>query len=210
MKTQRSILAWVMVALTFVALAPVARAQPLSEDEALKLGTEAYIYGYPLVTMEMTRRVMTNAAEPKGNHAPMGQFYLSRTYPDASFRDVTAPNADTLYSTAWLDLSKEPYIFSLPEQKDRYYLMPMLDGWTNVFQVPGKRTTGDKAQKYAITGPGWKGELPDGVTELKSPTNMVWIIGRTYCTGTPEDYKAVHELQDQYSLVPLSAFGKPY
>ena len=88
--------------------------------------------------------------------------------------------------------------------------MPMLDGWTNVFQVPGKRTTGDKAQKYAITGPNWKGELPDGVKEYKSPTSMVWILGRTYCTGTPEDYKAVHALQDQYSLVPLSAYGKPY
>src|SRR5262245_35271329 len=180
---------------------PTAHAQ-VSDEEAVAIATEAYIYGYPLVTMEMTRRVMTNAAEPKDNHAPMGQFYLKRTYPDASFRDVTAPNADTLYSVAWLDLSKEPYIFSLPDQKDRYYLMPMLDGWTNVFQVPGTRTTGDKAQKYAITGPGWKGKLPEGVKQLKSPTNMVWILGRTYCTGTPEDYKACHAVMDKYDLRP--------
>jgi uncharacterized protein (TIGR03000 family) len=182
----------------------------LSEEEARKLATEAYIFGYPLVTMEMTRRVMTNAAEPKDNHAPVGQFYNSRTYPDASFRDVTAPNADTLYSTAWLDLSKEPYVLSLPDEDKRYYLMPMLSGWTDVFQVPGTRTTGTKAQTYAITGPGWKGELPEGVTEYKSPTNMVWILGRTYCTGTPEDYKAVHAIQDKYKLVPLSAYGKDY
>ena len=94
--------------------------------------------------------------------------------------------------------------------KDRYYLMPMLSGWTDVFQVPGKRTTGTKAQKYAITGPGWKGTLPAGVTEYKSPTGMVWILGRIYCTGTPEDYKAVHALQDKFSVVPLSAYGKPY
>src|SRR5262249_48750127 len=86
----------------------------------------------------------------------------------------------------------------------------MLSGWTDVFQVPGKRTTGTKAQTYAITGPGWKGTLPPGVKELKSPTEMVWILGRTYCTGTPEDYKAVHAIQDQYKLVPLSAYGKPY
>src|SRR6516162_8867112 len=99
---------------------------------------------------------------------------------------------------------------SIPDSKDRYFLMPMLDGWTNVFPVPGKRTTGTKAQTYAITGPGWKGTLPDGVKELKSPTNMVWVLGRTYCTGTPEDYKAVHELMDRYKLVPLSAYGKPY
>jgi uncharacterized protein (TIGR03000 family) len=182
----------------------------LTEEEALKLGTEAYVYGYPLVTMEMTRRVMTNTETPKDNHAPMGQFYNARTYPDASFKDITAPNADTLYSTAWLDVSKEPYVLSLPDEGDRYFLIPMLDAWTTVFQVPGKRTTGDKAQKYLISGPGWTGQVPEGVTEYKSPTSLVWILGRTYCTGTPEDYKAVHALQDQYGLVPLSAYGKAY
>ncbi|HZY85181.1 MAG TPA: DUF1254 domain-containing protein, partial [Gemmataceae bacterium] len=197
------------VRVDFLAAAPKEKAT-LSEEEAFQLGTEAYVYGYPLVTMEMTRRVMTNAAEPKDNHAPMGQFYNARTYPDAAFKDVTAPNADTLYSLAWLDVGKEPYVLSLPDEGDRYYLMPMLSGWTDVFQVPGKRTTGDKAQTYAITGPGWKGTLPEGVKELKSPTSMVWVLGRTYCTGTPEDYKAVHALQDKYKLVPLSAYGKPY
>ena len=88
--------------------------------------------------------------------------------------------------------------------------MPMLDGWTTVFQDPGTRTTGTKAQLYAITGPGWKGTLPAGVTDYKSAANLVWILGRTYCTGTPEDYKKVHEFQDQLSLVPLSAYGKSY
>jgi len=188
-------------------------AQPaakLSEQEALALGIEAYIYGYPLVTMEMTRRVVTNVAEPEGERAPMGQFAYLRQYPNASFRAVTAPNADTLYSVAFLDVSKEPYVLSLPDQGDRYYLMPMLSGWTDVFDVPGKRTTGDKAQTYAITGPSWKGALPAGVKQLKSPTALVWALGRTYCTGTAEDYKAVHALQDQYKLVPLSAYGKPY
>jgi hypothetical protein len=160
--------------------------------------------------MEYTRRVMTNTAEPRGTHAPMGQFLLMRAYPDASFKDVTAPNADTLYSTAWLDLAKEPYVLSLPDMGDRYFLMPMLDGWTNVFEVPGTRTTGNKAQTFAITGPGWQGTLPAGVKQLKAPTNLVWILGRTYCTGTPEDYKACHAVMDKYSLVPLSAYGKPH
>jgi hypothetical protein len=189
---------------------PASRTMPLSEPEAIQTGVEAYIYGYPLVTMEMTRRVMTNIATPDGTHAPMGQFALMREYPDAAFHDVTAPNADTLYSAAWLDLSHEPYVLSIPDAHGRYYLMPILDAWTNVFQVPGKRTTGTKAQKYLITGPGWHGTIPAGVTEYKSPTNLVWILGRTYCTGTPEDYKAVHEFQDQLSLVPLSSYGKPY
>jgi hypothetical protein len=178
--------------------------------EAVPLGVEAYIYGYPLVTMEMTRRVMTNVEKPEGTRAPMGQFVRMREYPSATFRDVTAPNADTLYTTAWLDVGQEPWVLSLPDAQDRYYLFPMLDGWTEVFQVPGKRTTGTGPQIYAITGPGWKGTLPDGVKEYKSPTNMVWLLGRIYCTGTPEDYAAVHKLQDAISLVPLSAYGKPY
>jgi len=171
---------------------------------------EAYIYGYPLVTMEMTRRVMTNVAEAGGNRAPMGQFARAREYPNASFRDVTAPNADTLYTMAWIDVGKEAWVLSLPDMKGRYFLFPMLDAWTNVFQVPGTRTTGTGAQTYAITGPGWSGTLPAGVVEYKSPTAMVWILGRIYCTGTPEDYAAVHALQDACSLVPLSAYGKPW
>ena len=182
----------------------------VSEPEAAQIGVEAYIYGYPLVTMEMTRRVLTNVAAPKGQKAPVGQFARLREYPTPANKEVTAPNADTLYTQAWLDVSKEPYVLSLPDEKGRYYLMPMLSGWTDVFQVPGKRTTGTKAQTYAITGPNWKGTLPPGLTEYKSPTGMVWIIGRTYCTGSPADYKAVHKLQDEYKLVPLSAYGKPY
>src|SRR5262245_57522354 len=140
----------------------------------------------------------------------MGQIVKLRQYPDATYRDVTAPNADTLYTTAFFDVGKEPYVLSVPDMKDRYFLLPMLDGWTNVFQVPGKRTTGTGAQTYAITGPGWSGTLPEGVTQYQSPTNIVWLLGRIYCTGTPEDYAAVHALQDEFKLVPLSAYGKDY
>ena len=160
--------------------------------------------------MEYTRRVITNVSEPKGTKAPMGQLIRLREYPTATFKDVTAPNADTLYTTCFLDVSKEPYVLSLPDAHGRYYLFPMLDGWTDVFQVPGKRTTGTGPQTYAITGPGWKGTLPAGVKQYKSPTAIVWILGRIYCTGTPDDYAAVHKLQDEISVVPLSAYGKPY
>jgi len=174
------------------------------------IASDAYIYGYPLVTMEMTRRVLTNVAKPEGTKAPMGQLIKLREYPNASFKDVTAPNADTLYTTAFVDVGKEPWVVSIPDMKGRYALFPMLDGWTTVFQVPGKRTTGTRAQTYAITGPGWRGTLPAGVKQYKSPTSMVWLLGRIYCTGTPEDYAAVHALQDHVKLVPLSAYGKDY
>jgi hypothetical protein len=178
--------------------------------EDFALAQDAYIYGYPLVTMETTRRIVTNVASSVGTRGPMGQIIKLREYPNASFRDVTAPNADTLYTTSFFDVGKEPWVLSIPDMKGRYFLFPLLDGWTNVFQVPGKRTTGTGPQTYAITGPGWKGTLPSGVKEYKSPTSIVWLLGRIYCTGTPEDYAAVHALQDQCALVPLSAYGKPY
>ncbi|WOH77171.1 DUF1254 domain-containing protein [Bradyrhizobium sp. NDS-1] len=178
--------------------------------EDFLLATDAYIFGYPLVTMEMTRRVITNVASPVGTRGPMGQIIKLRQYPDASFRDVTAPNADTLYTTSFFDVSKEPWVLSIPDMKGRYALFPMLDGWTTVFEVPGKRTTGTGAQIYAITGPGWKGTLPEGVKQYKSPTAIVWLLGRIYCTGTAEDYAEVHKLQDEFKLVPLSSYGKPY
>jgi hypothetical protein len=181
-----------------------------SADEVTQIATDAYIYGYPLVTMEYTRRALTNVAEPEGTKAPMGQLIRVRSYPPAAFRDVTAPNADTLYTTGWIDVSKEPWVLSIPDAHGRYYLMPMLDAWTDVFQVPGKRTTGTGPQIYAITAPNWTGTLPTGVTHYKSPTALVWILGRIYCTGTPKDYKAVHEMQDKITLVPLSSYGKPY
>ena len=139
----------------------------------------------PRSSTSRTGKQFTNVAEPDAAHAPMGQIVKFRTYPAVDNHAVTAPNADTLYKTIWLDVSNEPWVFSIPDIGDRYYLMPMLSAWTDVFQVPGKRTTGDKAQKYAITGPGWSGTLPAGVTEYKSPTGIVWIIGRIYCTGTP-------------------------
>lgn len=189
---------------------PSNKSQAPGVEKAVSDAIDVYVYGYPLVTMDMTRKFFTNYATVQGSRGPMGQIIKLRSYPAVDDHAVTAPNADTLYTTAWLDVSKEPWVFSIPDMGDRYYLMPMLDGWTDVFQVPGKRTTGGKAQVYAITGPGWSGTLPAGVTEYKSPTGIVWILGRIYCTGTPEDYAKVHALQDKFALVPLSSYGKPY
>ncbi|MFI4955136.1 MAG: DUF1254 domain-containing protein [Gammaproteobacteria bacterium] len=181
----------------------------LNEQAATNLATDAYIYGYPLVTMEMTRRVMTNSATPSVMSAPMGQFAHMREYPNPSLKEVTTPNADTLYSVAWLDLTKEPYILHIPNEGDRYFLMPILSAWTDVIADPGTRL-GTKEQNFAIIGPDWQGTLPKDVTAIHSPTDLMWILGRTYSSGTPEDYKAVHAIQDQYTLTPLSAYGKAY
>ncbi|HEV8448651.1 MAG TPA: DUF1254 domain-containing protein [Gemmatimonadaceae bacterium] len=126
-------------------------------NEPQQTAVDAYVYGYSLVTMDQTRRVMTNVETAGDKHAPMGQFANMPSYPTAEFRDVTAPNANTLYSVAWVDLSAEPYVLSLPDEHDRYYLMPMLDAWTNVFRAPRTRTSGTGAQRYVIAGPHWSG-----------------------------------------------------
>jgi hypothetical protein len=178
------------------------------EKEALEAGTDAYVYGYPLVTMELTRRIMTNVAKPEGGKlAPVGQLAKLRAYPTPADKEVTAPNADTLYTLAWLDVGAEPWIVSVPDMKGRFFMLPLLSGWTDVFASPGTRTTGTKAKKFAVTGPGWKGKLPAGVTEYKSPTATVWMLGRIYSSGTTKDLAEVHALQDKIQLTPLSAFG---
>ena len=185
-----------------------AQQQPLTQEQAFQLGVDAYIYGYPLLVMDSIRRVSTNVAEPQEKLAPSGQFAHWRSFPDPTVR-LAGANLDTLYSTAWLDLSSGPYVLHLPDVPNRFYMMPVIDGWTEMAGNPGTRTTGDKAGDYAITGPQWNGILPAGIKQIKSGTNMVWLIGRTFSTGTPQDLAAVHAIQDQYTLVPLALYGKP-
>ena len=204
----------VVVALCLGAMATLALAAFADEApsvgavEAIRIATEAYIYGYPLVTFDMVRRQQTNVAAPDAEHAPMGQMIKMRSYPAVDNHCCAAPNADTLYTEVWLDVSREPWILGIPDMGSRYYIVPMLDGWSEVIKAASQSTTGSKAQTYAITGPGWKGKLPAGLTQVKSPTGMVWILGRIYSTGTPEDYQAVHALQDKFTVVPLSAYGR--
>jgi len=178
--------------------------------EAVKIAVDAYIFGYPLVTFDMVREQQTNVAKADSERAPVNQMILMRSYPAVDNHCCAAPNADTLYTEAWLDVSKEPQIVSIPDMGDRYYIMPFLDGWSEVFAVSSQPLNGGAAQTYAVTGPGWSGTLPEGVTELKSPTGMVWMLGRIYSDGTAADYDAVHAIQDQIKLYPLSAWGKEW
>lgn len=182
---------------------------PLGEQQAREIGSEAYCYFYPLITMEVTRKQSINS--PPGNKpgfGPANTFSHMRTYPDADFKSVVRPNFDTLYSPAWLDLTREPMIVSVPDTFGRYYLLPMLDMWTDVFAAPGWRTSGTAAKDFAIVAPEWYGPIPKGIECIYAPTSYVWIIGRIKTDG-PEDYKAVNALQDGLVITPLSQWGKP-
>jgi len=185
----------------------MAAAPAFSADEAREAALEAYLYAYPLVLMEVTRRVTTNGGEAM--RMPANQFGHMRAFPDATFTDVVRANVDTLYSSLWFDVSREPLVIAAPDSGGRYYLLPMLDMWTDVFASPGKRTSGTGAQAYAITGPDWSGTLPKDVTRIEAPTAVGWIIGRTQTNGKA-DYAAVHAFQDGLRAVPLSAWGKAY
>ena len=189
---------------------PPARALAPGAQEAASIAVDAYIYFYPLVLMDFTRRQMTNVEPGKApGRGPMNTFVHMRSYPSVDFKDVVRPNFDTLYSIAWLDLSEGPVVVSVPDLGDRYYLLPFLDMWSEVFACPGKRTTGTKAGSFALVPAGWKGTLPDGVEWIDAPTTYVWIIGRTQTQG-PKDYAAVNQVQDGYAIVPLWAWNRKH
>jgi len=199
-------------AAAFFAVPFSACAQSLSPAEARKIAEDAYVYGYSLITTEVTRVQGTNIskAEPNKLGAPMNQFANVPRYPPADYRGVSAPNADTLYSLAWLDLS-EPMVFSHPDMGSRFYLFEMVDLWmTDLKSSPSTRIAGGNAENYLITGPGWSGDVPAGMKHISMPTRYMVILGRTYADGTAEDYKAVNALQAQYKITPLSAWGKTY
>jgi hypothetical protein len=168
------------------------------------LSYDAYTYLYPLVTMEVSRRQGINVEpETKPGFGAPNAFHHIRAFPTADFRAVVRPNFDTLYSSAWLDLTAGPVVVRAADTGDRYFMLAMLDMWTDVFANPGKRTTGTGAQSFAVVGPGYAGDVPDADAVIHAPTPWVWVIGRTQTNG-PEDYAAVHAVQDGYTITPVN------
>ena len=168
------------------------------------LGAEGYIFGYPLLIMDATRM---NAALTIG---PENRLRRVRQFPDADFKDVVRPNVDTLYTTAFIDMAKGPWVFDMAANRERYEVMAFMDGWTNVFAAPGTRSSGTGGGKFLLAGANWHAATPDGMTLLRAPTQIVWLIGRTQTNGVA-DYPLVHRLQDGSTLRTLadSQSGKP-
>jgi hypothetical protein len=202
---RRRLLAVGIAALTCSTTIPGAAAQSLSPTEAQQIAEDAYVYGYSLITTEVTRVQMSNVSKVEGFTSPTGLFVNVPRYPAADYRGVSAPNADTLYSVTWLDLS-EPQVFSHPDMGNRFFLFEITDLWMSDSEAsPSARTADGKAANYLFTGPGWRGEVPQGVKQFPVATRYMVILGRTYADGTEQDYKEVNALQAQYKITPLSA-----
>jgi len=180
-----------------------ADSEKLSQQEIFEIGTLAYVYGYSPVTMYDTRESMNQVKGQDPGVISVETFHHFRQLLTPAFTNVVTPNADTMYSPAWLDLSDEPTVFHVPDTKGRYYTMEILDFYTNPSNYIGMRVTGTGEGKYLLAGPDWKGDVPAGLTKITLSTNDNWIIGRTLVKGQA-DVPNVHKIQDQYILTPLS------
>jgi hypothetical protein len=182
-----------------VPASPIEKHIKAENEEIIKLARAAYVYGLPIVLTDFTRQV---------SGVPNNVFVHGHKFPDHTSRLVVAPNNDTNYSSAFLDLGDDAVVVTIPDTKDRYFVVPLMDAWTNVFASFGKRNTGTHAQTYVITGPHWHGTIPAGLPEVKSPTDLVWIIGRIQVNSPEDQINFVSPIQDQFKLTLLSDWGK--
>ena len=178
-----------------------------NSDKPEDIATLAYIWGYPLITMERSFDYFTNPNTPPViGQGPANQIYCARELINASFTDVVSPNSDTLYCQSWIDLTNEPLVLNVPPISDRYYTFEFLDAYTNVYDYIGTRASGSSGGTYIIAGPDWTGEVPKEMTKIWSTTNTVWINTRILVKGDA-DLPNVHEIQDKISITPLSVYS---
>jgi len=182
--------------------------QSAAYQHALALGVQAYVYGYPLLDTDRVFRTSTSVNVPNGaGGGPVNQFSHVRRLAEPSDKTVVAPNHDTLYSMAWLDLTAQPVVVHMPVVKGRFVVFELLDPYTENFAEIG--SVGYPAGDYALTPPGWHGSLPQGVKAIRSPYTRVWIIGRTYIRNAADTPNVVR-IQNEYSLTPLDKWGQGY
>ena len=194
-----------------VGLLALASCGLIEEKKAYIYGLQSYVYGYPLVMMDVTRKVLTAAPAPNatGTAAPINQLARMPTYVSPDFKNVVRISLNSLWTTGFVDL-KEPVVLTVPDNKDRYYVFSVMNMWTDVFASVGTRTTGTGAGNFLFAGPDWKGTTPPGIKQVfRSSTRYAWMLGQTQANG-PSDFAFVRAIGDQYQLTPLSAWGKPY
>ncbi len=190
-----------------VALA-VTKPATANQAEQLSIATNAYLYFYPLITMEYTRRVMSVAdVQAKGPKFGANKFNHLRAFPSGDLRSVVRPNFDTLYSLAWVNLDQGPIILSVPAIKDRFFMLTIFDMYADAIAVPGTGSVDQNGQKIVLVPPNWQGELPVNMSQIKATTQTLWVLGRVQTNGI-EDYQYIHSLQDGFQLATMN--GKPY
>lgn len=177
------------------------------------LGTFLLVYFWPHLVNNLYKKAILNQGFGDGP-VPINTLY---TEPQALFADplhppvsaskliTTGVNRDTLLTGGWLDLSKGPQILHVPDFSDRYYSVQFTDPFNVNFAYVGTRTTGKQAGDYLITGPGWKGEVPGGMTQISSPSNSVLILGRVLVYND-SDLPTAYSLSKQIQLTPLSQY----
>lgn len=181
----------------------------IERAQMVQIAKDAYVYGFPAVLMEITKRHMANPLPGTGN-APVNQIRHFNSFADEKFNSFVRPNSDMFYSFAWLDLSKEPMLLEIPDTGKRYSLFTLKDAWTDIVASVGSRASGTKEQKIAITGFRWNGNIPEGFTEYKSDTDIVWLTGLLQAGGGKQDVEAVKKIQAGIKLYPLSSYGNKY
>jgi hypothetical protein len=182
--------------------------QAAEYTRALDLGIRAYVYGYPLLDTNRVFETSTSVNVPDGaGGGPVNQFSNVRRLAKPSDTTVVAPNHDTLYSMAWLDLRAQPIVVHMPVVRRRFAVFELVDPYTENFANIG--AVGRRPGNYAVTAPGWHGRLPKGVGRIRSPYTRVWIIGRTYIRNAA-DTPTVNRIQNEYTLTPLDRWGSPY
>ena len=200
----------VLIALIFTSCGnPTKKEVAISDDKVIEIATQSYVFGYPMILMDYTKKLSTNVEQPTSVYSPVNQLGHFREFPDDKFTAVVKSNVDTYYSNAWFDLKEEPVVLTVPAT-DRYYLLPLYDAYSNVISVPGPRTTGTGAHIFLLTGPFWEGEIPEGMTQIKAPTNTLWMIGRTQVNSIEDGATVVAAFQDGMRIDLLSKYGKEY
>jgi hypothetical protein len=183
------------------------RVASIALEDVQRAAEDIYIYGYPLLLMDLTRRMNTATIQPSSHDAPVNRFAHSRFLPGPFDRRGPHPNSDCLTSSAWVDLNKEPVVLSVPHTQ-RYYLLSLFSEWYEILGSISPQKTETHPGHFGLVGPKWSGKLPPGVKRIESPTEFVWIQGYCAVDGA-EDIQLAHSLQNQILLTPLSEWGLP-
>jgi hypothetical protein len=184
-------------------------ADRIQPSALLDIALDAYTYAYPLIAMDTLRRIGTSVMQADCEHgrgAPINQFTHLRRLPDASSMEKR-PSIDTLRSSLWFDVSREPLVVTLPDWGGRFYSLSLLDAWSDAFACLGTRSTGTEAQRFAIVGPRWRRSLPRGIRVYRSPTATGWLLCNIEVRGA-QDLPHLARAQASLSAAPWSQWAR--